>query len=315
MNYQNILVFMAVVEHGNFSAAAKALNYTPPGVAEAVKQLEKELDVSLLLRKKGSRNVIITPAGQAFLPKAKKMVQLEREILQFVRDQKKKRLRIAAGNIALSYIVPHVTQRLIQERPDIELQLYAKTTREIAAGIEPQLFDVAVCYGAVFDESVITQIPFYEEERVILCTADSVLPDRPLSPQELPAGHRIAYSKSQLTLPRDFMKWSQENRNGGVKIPSKIRVPNWLAIPGYLTEPEDWSIVPISIAELSMSSRPGKLSIRRLTPAPPLRRCTLLISKAYADRDTLQEFLRCCGEFVDSQPHLKNVLPPVEQVI
>lgn len=314
MNYQNILVFMAVVEHGNFSAAAKALNYTPPGVAEAVKQLERELDLQLVIRKKGARNVILTPAGQAFLPKAKKMVQLEREILQFVRDQKKKRLRIAAGNIALSYIVPQVTQRLIQECPDIELQIYAKTTREIAAGIEPQLFDVAICYGAVFDASVITQIPFYEEDRVILCTADSVLPDRPLQVWELPQDHQIAYNKGQLTPNYDLRKYWRETARGTTSSP-KIRVPSWLAIPGCLTEPEDWAFVPISIAKLATHNRPGELSIRRLTPAPPPRQCTLLISRAYADRDTLQEFLRCCGAFVDSQPHLKNVLPPTERVI
>ena len=312
MNYQNILAFMAVVEHGNITSAAKALHYTPPGIAEALKQLEKDLGVQLVLRKRGARNVVITAAGRDFIPKAKKWVRLNQEIEQFVKDRKKKHLRIAAGSFAYNYVIPPITQRLMQEYPDIELQLYSKTTREIAAGIEPQEFDVAICYGVEFDPSVITQIPFYDEERVILCPANTILPDMPVRPADLPDGHRISYSKRQMTPPREYVNWQRENAVDRLKKRPKICVPNWLAIAGYLTEPEDWSIVPISIADIAMEQKTGELTIRRIEPPPPPRRCTLLVSHAYSDTASLQAFLQCCGEFADTQPHLKKALPSLE---
>ena len=48
MNYQNIKVFQAILEHQNISAAAKSLNYTRSTVSEALKQLEDELGVQLI---------------------------------------------------------------------------------------------------------------------------------------------------------------------------------------------------------------------------------------------------------------------------
>ena len=47
----NVLkTFIAVCEHSGFSAAAKALGYTQSTVSTQIKQLEKELQVTLFER-------------------------------------------------------------------------------------------------------------------------------------------------------------------------------------------------------------------------------------------------------------------------
>ena len=110
MNHQNIRIFMAIVEQGSISGAAKALHYTHPTVSESLKQLEKELGAQLLSRGKGVRKVVLTAAGQSFLPIAQQWMEVNSRIDQFRQAQKRKVLRLAAGVAAHEYIVPQITR-------------------------------------------------------------------------------------------------------------------------------------------------------------------------------------------------------------
>src|SRR4051812_49054187 len=62
MDLRRLLVFREVAERGSFSAAALALDYTQSVVSHHVAQLERELGVTLLERRK--RPVRLTPAGE-----------------------------------------------------------------------------------------------------------------------------------------------------------------------------------------------------------------------------------------------------------
>lgn len=53
MNYEHIETFLCVVTCKNISAAAKALYISQSTVSARIQQLEAELGVSLLIRKKG----------------------------------------------------------------------------------------------------------------------------------------------------------------------------------------------------------------------------------------------------------------------
>ena len=46
----NVLVFLAVLDRGSFSAAARALSRVPSAVSMAIAQLEAELDMPLFDR-------------------------------------------------------------------------------------------------------------------------------------------------------------------------------------------------------------------------------------------------------------------------
>jgi LysR family transcriptional regulator, benzoate and cis,cis-muconate-responsive activator of ben and cat genes len=62
--------FLAVVEEGQFAAAARRLFLSPPAVTAHVRALERELSTRLLER----HPVSLTPAGERFLPHAFAMV-------------------------------------------------------------------------------------------------------------------------------------------------------------------------------------------------------------------------------------------------
>src|SRR3990172_3061867 len=65
MDLSQIRYFNAVARHGSFSAAARALGMTQPGLTKAVRRLETSLECTLFSRLQ--RGVALTEQGQALL--------------------------------------------------------------------------------------------------------------------------------------------------------------------------------------------------------------------------------------------------------
>jgi DNA-binding transcriptional LysR family regulator len=83
MTLQQLIYFLAAVEHGSFSAAAEALYIAQPSLSEQIKRLENELGVTLFVRT--NRRLVLTEAGQLFLPSAQRAVAAVGEAAESVR--------------------------------------------------------------------------------------------------------------------------------------------------------------------------------------------------------------------------------------
>lgn len=63
-------IFLAVVEHGSFGGAARAMNRAVSAISYGIAQLEAQLAVTLLERQ-GSRKPVLTEAGEGLLAEAR----------------------------------------------------------------------------------------------------------------------------------------------------------------------------------------------------------------------------------------------------
>ena len=59
--------FLAVVQAGSLSAAAKNLYITQPALSRRIQSLEQELGYPLLQRSPGVRKITMTPQGEQFV--------------------------------------------------------------------------------------------------------------------------------------------------------------------------------------------------------------------------------------------------------
>ena len=66
-------VFLAVVDEGGFTAAARRLSMTVPHVTRHVTALEKQLDTRLLQRT--TRSVSLTPAGERYAARVREILE------------------------------------------------------------------------------------------------------------------------------------------------------------------------------------------------------------------------------------------------
>src|SRR3989442_12636689 len=72
MQTHQVRYFVAVAEQRHFTHAARDLGVAQPSVSKQIRKLEEELGAPLFHRMKG--NVALTPAGEALLPWARRVL-------------------------------------------------------------------------------------------------------------------------------------------------------------------------------------------------------------------------------------------------
>jgi DNA-binding transcriptional LysR family regulator len=124
MELSQFRYFNAVASHGSFSAAAKALGITQPGLTKAVRRLEASLDCTLFVRL--PRGVVLTQQGQALLRHAGLLdVQLQdaRKEVRAVSRGAVGELKIGAGPSWLGRALPRIIAELATEYPGLSFHV------------------------------------------------------------------------------------------------------------------------------------------------------------------------------------------------
>ncbi|MBN8929763.1 MAG: LysR family transcriptional regulator, partial [Rhodospirillales bacterium] len=119
--HRQLRTFLAAVETGGISAAARRLGLTQPAASQQVRELERCLGVRLLERVAG--RVVPTAAGEAVLAPARRVAAaLEDVIAASVahRSAETGRLRFGTGATACIYRLPPVLAALRAGMPGLE---------------------------------------------------------------------------------------------------------------------------------------------------------------------------------------------------
>jgi DNA-binding transcriptional LysR family regulator len=78
MELRELMAFVAVVEEGGMSAAARRLHLSQPAISQTIQNLEKQLSVELLVR--SNAGVSATPAGATLLAEARDLISRHKEV-------------------------------------------------------------------------------------------------------------------------------------------------------------------------------------------------------------------------------------------
>jgi DNA-binding transcriptional LysR family regulator len=120
----NIAVFLAVLDHGSFSAAARALGRVPSAVSMTIGHLEAELGLALFER--SSREVRPTEAARALEAEARQMAgqlrRLQAHALS-LHQGLERRLTLAVAPELLSAPFSDPLARLAEEFPSLEVEV------------------------------------------------------------------------------------------------------------------------------------------------------------------------------------------------
>ncbi|MDJ1371001.1 LysR family transcriptional regulator [Gulosibacter molinativorax] len=128
MELRHLKVFLTVADELHFGRAAEVLRMAQPAVSRTVRQFEQELGYDLFNR--NTRSVELTPAGEALLEPAQRMVALEQETIRTVRLAAQGisgAVRIAYAGIATIPQMSALARAVRREMPDISLELKSQT--------------------------------------------------------------------------------------------------------------------------------------------------------------------------------------------
>ncbi len=159
--------FLAVAEQRHFTRAARELGLAQPSVSSQVRRLESELGSELFHRMKG--NVTLTPAGEALLPFARRIladVDAASSELRESATQVRGRLSIGATPSLAATLVPPVLARFHAVYPAVDLALREAGSGDLVAALEEGALDVALVILPVRHDVLETQ-PLLREELVL----------------------------------------------------------------------------------------------------------------------------------------------------
>ena len=155
MDYNDIPLFVRVVETHSFTAAAEALGREKSSVSRAIARLESDLGVRLLQRT--TRKLALTDAGQAFYERVRASVSGVEEAASAVRElgtEPRGVIRATAPPDSHIFGLGEALADFVERYPQIhvDMTLSARHVDLVAEG-----FDLAVRAGRLTDSSLVAR--------------------------------------------------------------------------------------------------------------------------------------------------------------
>lgn len=147
LDLKRLRYFRAIAEHGSLSAAARALNLAQPALSHHVAELETELGVRLLERRRNG--AVPTEAGKLLLRHAVdiglRVDKAEAELRRFAHDNGAAvRLRLAIISSLAADLAPLLVAALKRDMPEIVLRITESGTQDSLVLIDRGEADMAI---------------------------------------------------------------------------------------------------------------------------------------------------------------------------
>jgi len=307
MNSLSAKIFLTIAEHQSISAAARSLYISQPAGSAHLNRLEEEVGIQLVQRQKGHHSILLTPEGERFIPVAREWLSAENSLQAFKDSCSRKTLRIATVLSINQYLLMPIIEKLQQATPDIDLQLCVLPAGTSVITNTPQPYDIAIRltrYDHPVSTAWFSHAPFFWDPPRILCPVDTPLPNRVVTPGDLD----LSFELRQSIVDEVTAKWYQEHfpDNIASRYPAVWKL---MKVADQFDDRRCWFLTHATIAEFLMAQNPGRLTTRQISPAPPQRLISIMVSKSYTRRDVLDAFLSCCREYLDERPYLTPLLP------
>ena len=159
--------FLAVVETGTLSLAARRLNLTQPAVSQQIGELERCLGQRLLERLPGG--VIPTAAGSSILEPVARLLKAAEDVVAAASEHGeggKGRLRLGMGAASAAALLPEVLAEVKQALPRLDIRLEAGSTPDLLRAVEEGDLDLVIVTLPIAPSRTIELVPVLREPMV-----------------------------------------------------------------------------------------------------------------------------------------------------
>ena len=190
--FQEMRVFVAVVDAGSFVGASDAIEMSKPAVSRYVRDLEARLGVRLLQRT--TRKLSLTDEGTVFYARCKDVLANVEEAEAEITSRRGEASGLLKVNVPVSFGILHLAPlwaEFMAHHPKVTLEI---TLSDRVVDLVEEGFDVAVRIARLPNSSLISRK--IASTRMVVCASPAYLEKHgtPVRPADL-AGHAVlAYS-------------------------------------------------------------------------------------------------------------------------
>jgi DNA-binding transcriptional LysR family regulator len=195
MNLRQLACFVAVVDEGSFTRAARRIGITQPSLSQQIRSLEEELDGAVLERL--PRGVALTPAGRSLLPEARAAVRAVERGRQGARAA----LALESGELEVATVLsmavgllPRYIRIWHERHPDVAIRLHEFRHRTLLEdAVEQGVADFAIGPLPLREWDGPLEIVSWEEFVVVVPQNDPLAARRSVRVEELSDREWVLY--------------------------------------------------------------------------------------------------------------------------
>lgn len=153
-DFNKYKMFYAVSEYKSFSKAAEILHISQPAISYAVKELERDLDTTLLIRER--KNIRLTPEGQELIYYIEKIfsdvMMAERVMKEHKSNEEELYGEIRIGiysHISLT-MLPKLIKDFEKDHPNVKFHIYSTSQPEMVEKLKRRELDMLIIQFPVF---------------------------------------------------------------------------------------------------------------------------------------------------------------------
>ncbi len=290
-----LLTLLKVHETGNYTRAAEQLSLTQPAVSQHIKQIEKELGITLFVRSGGK--IRPTPEGKLVIEYAERVVSLYENLQQALRDQQMRidRLRVGITHTSESNVVTEVLAKYAGQNGNVSITIQTDTINNLYAMLKNYKIDIAIVEGAVPDESINSILL---DTDFLVCAVSN---ESPLARQSIVTLDELKRERLILRLPssgtRNLFAAHLESRNISIdEFNVTLEVDNIATIKDLIRRNYGVSILPRSACMDELKK--GKMTVLPIENLSMIREMNILYHKSFRHEDILQDIVKIYNESV-----------------
>ncbi len=160
---RQIKYFIATAETGQISKASDVCNVTQSSITIAIRKLEDLLGYQLFVRQ--SKGMHLTSQGEKFLRHCHSIMQHVEDAVELEFDQEPQEagsVRVAVTEAISAYFLPPIWRKLKTLYPEIHIEVFEVSRKEIEEGLQEGKFDVAI----MLVSNLLVTGPFHVEELI-----------------------------------------------------------------------------------------------------------------------------------------------------
>ena len=181
MNYNHLMIFLAVAEEGGISRGAERLFISQPAVSKQLGLLEASLGLTLLERT--PKGTVLTEAGRVLAGYARRLSGLESEAaaaMAEIRGVERGTLTLGASLTVGAYLLPPLLAAYARRYPHIVLSLQIANTETIQARLRDGALDLALTEGFADDPELSAAVFAHDALVAIAPPGHPLLTDAPI---------------------------------------------------------------------------------------------------------------------------------------
>lgn len=206
MDINELQAFAAVAESSSFSHASDVLHITQPAISKRISNLEGELGLRVFDRI--GRKVILTEAGRALLPRARKIlrdVEDCRRALTNLQGEVAGKLVIGTSHHIGLHRLPPVLRAFTQAYPDVHLDMKFIDSEEAFEGVSQGGLELGIITLPPEPPEKFRLIPIWQDPLcVVVCKGHPLLDRSRVSLKDL--AQHVAVLPSESTFTRRIVE-------------------------------------------------------------------------------------------------------------